>query len=301
MLVEMAVGDSYGAAFEYAPPEFVRANNDPTKGYSVHPIHKREAGQYTDDTQMSLALAEFLLDAYRAPGGPDSRLTTARLAHYFVNGFKRNPREGYASRFYALLKSVRNGVDFLRLVQPHSDKSGGAMRAAACGFMKELSTAIDRAMWQASLTHATRAGMTAAAAVAAGVWFCRTGMPLECLSDSLENHFPGWQLIEPWVGKVGSAGIYAVRAAITAIANNATMPASPSMTAILRDAVDFTGDVDTVAAIALGMVATSPFVVRDLPPVLYGGLENGKFGRDYLMEVDLLLEATFPMPDKKGT
>lgn len=36
MLVELAVGDAYGAGFEYADPEFVTAHNT-VAGYVQHP------------------------------------------------------------------------------------------------------------------------------------------------------------------------------------------------------------------------------------------------------------------------
>jgi hypothetical protein len=50
-----------------------------------------------------------------------------------VPAFKRDPREGYAGRFYDFLRRVRDGAQFLAEIQPTSDKSGAAMRAAPIG------------------------------------------------------------------------------------------------------------------------------------------------------------------------
>jgi hypothetical protein len=50
--------------------------------------------------------------------------------------------------------------------------------------------------------------------------------------------------------------------------------------------VSYTGDVDTVAAIALAAGSCSREVSQDLPEVLTEGLENGKYGREYLIELD---------------
>jgi len=94
MLVELAVGDAYGSGFEYAPEEFVRAHND-LAAYRQHPRHGIRPGCYTDNTQMSLAVAEAIV--------ADEPWTPERLADRFVTAFRRDPREGYAGKFYQLL------------------------------------------------------------------------------------------------------------------------------------------------------------------------------------------------------
>jgi ADP-ribosylglycohydrolase len=79
-----------------------------------------------------------------------------------------------------------------------------------------------------------------------------------------------------------------VRAAVTAIAQ------SRGMSELLRRCVAFTGDVDTVAAIALGAGSLSREVEQDLPDVLYAKLEDGPFGYRYLRELDQRLAERFP-------
>src|SRR5436190_23070938 len=121
MLLEAAIGDAYGAGFEYVPRALIQAHNT-ADHYVKHPRHNIGAGYYTDDTQMSLAVAEAIV-----AGDP---WTPAALAERFVSSFKRDPREGYASHFYALLQEVRDGAELLARIRPASDKSGAAMRAA---------------------------------------------------------------------------------------------------------------------------------------------------------------------------
>ena len=53
------------------------------------------------------------------------------------------------------------------------------------------------------------------------------------------------------------------------------------------------GDVDTVATIALGAASCSDEVAQDLPPHLAETLENGAYGRDYLVTLDVQLKARF--------
>jgi hypothetical protein len=53
MLLELAIGDAYGAGFEDVDAEMIRQQND-LSGYVKHPRHHIQPGCYTDDTQMSL-------------------------------------------------------------------------------------------------------------------------------------------------------------------------------------------------------------------------------------------------------
>jgi hypothetical protein len=53
----------------------------------------------------------------------------------------------------------------------------------------------------------------------------------------------------------------------------------------------FTGDVDAVAAIALAAASCCPDYAHDLPAALVGGLENGPYGRDYIIDLDRKLLA----------
>lgn len=116
MLLELAVGDAYGAGFEYADPDFIARHND-LCAYQKHPHHAILPGAYTDDTQMSIAVAEAIAD--------DLPWTPETLAGKFVEAFKRDPRVGYASRFYDFLRRVETGAQFLAEMVPASDRSGG--------------------------------------------------------------------------------------------------------------------------------------------------------------------------------
>ena len=82
MLLELAVGDAYGAGFEYAPADFIAAHNT-LRGYVQHPTHGGvHPGAYTDDTQMTLAIAELL-----AAG---TAWNAKALADKFVEVFQRD-------------------------------------------------------------------------------------------------------------------------------------------------------------------------------------------------------------------
>jgi ADP-ribosyl-[dinitrogen reductase] hydrolase len=274
MLVELAIGDAYGAGFEYADRLFVRQYND-LSGYVKHPRHALKPGCYTDDTQMSLAIAELII--YDLPWNPET------IAEKFVEVFKRDPRQGYSNRFYMFLKKVRNGQAFLDDIDPTSDKSGAAMRAAPLGVFSSIAEVTEKCAIQAKLTHNTPDGIHAAVAAAllAHYFVYRLGPKAE-VGYFLEQHAPG-QWSEPWKGEVRSKGWMSVRAAVTALVR------SDRLSVLLRNCVAFTGDVDTVAAIAMAAGAHSEEIVSDIPACLAKKLENRTFGRQYLLALDAQL------------
>ena len=276
MLIELAIGDAYGAGFEYAPDIFIRQHNRATH-YVQHPRHQIRPGCYTDDTQMSLAIAESLLSG--------ERWTPENLAARFVRAFRRDPRLGYARGFQAFLEEVEDGGEFLAMIRPDSDKSGAAMRAAPLGVLPTIGQVVDRCRVQARITHDTVDGTNAAVAAALLVHYCLHDLgPKDDVGRFLEGQVPGaWAA--PWTGKVGPKGWMSVRAAITAVARNA------SLESLLQDCIAFTGDVDTVASIAMAAASCSREYARDLPENLLLMLENGPFGRDYLLDLDARLMA----------
>jgi ADP-ribosylglycohydrolase len=97
-----------------------------------------------------------------------------------------------------------------------------------------------------------------------------------------------------WVGKVGPKGWMSVRAAITVVSRGGTL------SDMLRECVAFTGDVDTVAAIAMGAASMSPQVRQDLPKVLYDQLEDGPYGRRYVARLDAELLGRFGFAPPRG-
>ncbi|SDD70679.1 ADP-ribosylglycohydrolase family protein [Actinokineospora iranica] len=277
-MVELAVGDAYGAGFEYADAAFVAERNT-LRGYVPHPRHRSlRPGSYTDDTQMSIAVAEVLVS-----GDP---WTAPTLADAFVRVFHRDRREGYAAGFHGLLCQVRDGEELLRRLRPASDKSGAAMRSAPLGLLPTVPEVLRHTEIQARVTHDTPDGVESAQAAALAVHYCHFGLgPVaevgRWIDSRLTDGAGGWA--RPWQGKVGAQGRMSVRAALTALAANDTL------SGLLRACVAFTGDVDTVATIAIAAASRSAEFARDLPPALLDGLERGPYGFDYLAELDARL------------
>ena len=278
MLVELAIGDAYGAAFEYVNAKHIRQFHT-LQGYARHPRHALVPGSYTDDTQMSIAVAEVLL--------AEPPWNELAFAERFVAAFLRDRRAGYARGFQKFLESTPDGAAFLRDIRPDSDKSGAAMRACPCGLLGSVSEVIEVTTRQARLTHDTPAGIAAAVAAALGAHYFahRLGPPAD-LAKFLCAHVDG-RWADEWSGEVGPKGWMSVRAAVTALRRN------QSLAGVLRDCVDFGGDVDTVAAIALGCASLSDQYQADLPAALFDDLENGPYGREFLRDLDQKLLEKF--------
>ena len=71
-----------------------------------------------------------------------------------------------------------------------------------------------------------------------------------------------------------------VKAAITALHKH------NKLSDLLIACVDYAGDVDTVATIALGAGSCSDEVENDLPQHLIDTLENKTYGRDYIIALN---------------
>jgi len=285
VLVELAIGDAYGAGFEYSPPEFVAEHNTVT-AYVEHPTHLGlSPGDYTDDTQMTIAITELLL------AGEEWSPTT--LADRFVQGFHRDPRVGYSRRFQALLGSSSTGADLLARITPGSDRSGAAMRAAPIGLLPTIDEVLRHARTQARVTHDSVGGIESAQAAALAVHYCHhhlgpTRDIASWVEQTLREHGGHEPWATPWDGPVGAQGAASVRAALSALAG------ARNLRDLLQACVSYTGDVDTVATIALAAGSRTTDLDQNLPGHLYETLENCTYGHAYLRKLDEHLLARWP-------
>ena len=279
MMLFLAVSDAYGSGFEFRAESSIRKYND-AESYHPFPEHKVIPGRYTDDTQMSIAIAEALTE-HVAEIQAGWIWPRECLATHFVKAFQRDPRSSYSPGFGSILKAAKDGQDLLKTISGNSDKSGAAMRAMPIGFLKPLDKVLQFSSIQAAVTHNTPGGIAAAlASAAAAHYFIYDVGPKADLAKWLEKTVPGYPWSTPWVGKVSTNGIECVRAAITAILGN------DGLKSILKASVGFTGDTDTVAAIAVACASESKEIKQDLPDALINGLEDGQYGKKYLMELD---------------
>lgn len=285
MLVEAAIGDAYGCGFEFVSKEVVNQYGHKLQ-YRSHPKHQQLIpGSYTDDTQMSLAICEALVDR-------EEPWTEESLADRFVSVFKRDERTGYSSRLYSILKSVNNGKQLLESIDGNSTRSGAAMRAFPIGLIPDEKQVIAVSEIQSRITHNTALAIAAAAASALMThYFVYDLGPKKDLFKYIAGTvtkpagMPSWG--DPFDEPVGHYGWQSVKGAMTAVTESSTLDE------LLVRCVSFTGDVDTVATIAMAAASWSKEYDRRIRSNLVNGLENGPFGRDYIIDLDLSLKQRF--------
>ena len=268
MLLEIAIGDAYGAGFEFASAEKVRRKNH-LISYQQHELGM-PMGSYTDDTQMSLALAELLIDK--------EELTHASIAEKFVQCFKRDIRKGYSKGLYQLLESVESGKEFLEKIQPISTRNGAAMRSAPLGIISNIDDLMAMSELHASVTHNTTIGIKSAQAVAlAAHYLIYKKGPIDDLFKFV-CEYSKFKWSNTFQGEVACCAEDTINALLTILKNNR------NARDVLQNSVNFCGDVDTVASLGLGLASLSDEIEQSLPIFLYDNLENGKFGRDYIVK-----------------
>lgn len=282
MFKGILISDAYGAGFEFE--NSMLKYNDGKQFYN-HPTHMAsdgsgnslKAGMYTDDTQMSIAVAETLI------GGDLSR---EAFANKFVECFKRDPRKGYAKGFYNFLLEQSSGETFLRNIRPDSDKNGAAMRSVPLGVIKNISILQNVCTLQASITHNTKIGIDSSIVVAlmANYFYYNRG-PKDELLDYLKSYYPEYPFEREWTKPVPCHGIATALAVFTAIMS------TDSLQETMIKAVSFGGDTDSVASIACGIQQCYINSIDDFNVNLINTCEQGSYGLNYcFMLEDKLFE-----------
>lgn len=264
MILFGAIGDAYGAGFEFADSEFIKANND-LREYVKHPVFGVETYQkYTDDTQMALAISELLIEG--------QEFTPINIANKFVEVFKRDPRQGYAKGFYEFLTQVNSGQEFLDKIRPNSEKNGSVMRVYPIGMLYDEQEVLEKAAIQSRVTHDTQNAIAASQAIALAVHFLYNhrgdkNSLLEYLGDVQKVK---WH--SDWRGEVACDAIQTVNAVFSVLLSEQTA------SGVLKKSVSFGGDTDTVASLALVLASLGGTMIDyDLPAWMQKNLENGNY------------------------
>lgn len=234
------IGDIAGSRFEfdnYRSKEFSLFGNDG--------IARLECG-YTDDSVMTVAVAEALLDRTQGESDDDFKRRLVERMHY--HGIKR-PDSGYGGYFYKWL--------FRGKTEPYgSFGNGSAMRVAPAGWVSEsLEETEHIAKLTAEVTHNHPEGIKGAQATAAAVWMARKGKTKEEIKEYISDKYypdafyrtldeirPVYRFDETCQGTVPEALIAFFE--------------SESFEDAVKCAVSLGGDSDTLAAIT-GAVAES--------------------------------------------
>ena len=313
MLIEIAIADSAARSFEFNTREFInKYGNDLTKYHHRDNEIITGIGTFTDDTQMTCACAEALLQDVLP-------LSQEDYAQWFVRVYERDPRGGYSRRVKGALEvsakftgelewdvQYKKSRIFLDRVNPKGAPGNGAvMRAIPVGLISDPNEVVRQSILHASATHGTMASMEATSLIALTAhWYYHIYDKGSDINESKHAYFT-------WITKIlgygaldnimnrswnGSSEI-PCEARATAAAAMALVWEFPKMSEMLKASIEFGGDVDSVAAVALGL-ASLRGTENDLPQKLYDDLENGTYGRTYLETIDEMLFKKFPKNTK---
>ncbi|MEN7546356.1 ADP-ribosylglycohydrolase family protein [Rapidithrix thailandica] len=271
MLTEGAIGDTYGAGFEFADREVIRLHNR-LETYIPHPKYASLHKRYTDDTQMALGIAELLLEG--------TNWNPKMIADKFVEVFQRDRRQGYSEKFYQLLDKVQNGQELLDGIHPQSRRNGAAMRAYPIGILGNESQIMKLARQQALITHHTDTGIRSSQAIALMLHYFRYDKGPQ---TQLHVYLADWQNYRwnnHWQGEVRVDGEDTVAAVLT------LLESGNSLSEILKKSIDLGGDVDTVGSLTMAIGSGCKAIEKDLPLWMYKDLEDGTYGKTYLQKLD---------------
>ena len=242
-MIGAIVGDIVGSPYEF--------HNIKTTDF---PFFSRRS-RPTDDSVMTLAVAQALLDAADNPAA----LPAAAVRRMREFG-RRYPDAGYGGAFVRWLASPDP--------RPYNSwGNGAAMRVSACGWAgRTLDEALAFSDAVTGVTHSHPEGLKGSRAVAAAIFLLRTGTPLaDVLAHIRERYYPlDFRLDDiraDYEFDVSCQG--SVPQALEAFleADETTCGWSGVEHAV-RNAVSIGGDSDTIAAIA-GAVAEARWGVPD--------------------------------------
>lgn len=295
MLFELAIADAYGASFEFTKPEFIKENNNLC--YITHPSRPHEnikKGYYTDDTQMSIAIARLMCSSVKP-----EHYNHIDFSDAFITAFKRDPRKGYGKRIQTALESNRcihkyqDYTSFMIDLNPLvSTANGSVMRALPVGCLSDINLVKRTAVIQGTVTHQSIEAIESsiiASLAAHALWYrkCTKETLIDWLVLNRDNR-PVPIRHRDDMTPVGCVAVDTIAAAISLVVNG------NSLTEIMHKAVSFGGDTDSVAAVAVGLASLADNVKKDLPLRLKRGLENTRFGKDHLRRLDSLMLKRFP-------
>lgn len=312
----IAIGDAYGAGLEFQDRNWIRAHVDFTKFInkrtdiqvpekSVFTIDYKE-WDYTDDTEMSIAVAKALMS-----GQP---VTEDLFVRYFTDeyllGFQT---KGYKRNGHGSIRLVYNGeknIEEIKDFQRNKTYPGNAppMRAIPIGFVKE-ELINEYATLNATSTHPHPKAVDASILVARAargllvegigqdelIAYCLPYITDEETIRALEaaDKLHGPDLLEgkdfevlcgpqPLQKKEFIEGLYGLssNAMYTAVAALYFIKHSRSAFEGLKHSINLGGDVDSLASIVTGILA-GKYGIDDLPAYMLQNVE----GVPYLKEI----------------
>ena len=267
LLMGTAVGDCLGR-----PVEGVEAISE---GYIEELVRERSVLHYSDDTVLTMAVAESLL----ACDGFDGNDMVAR----FADAWHAEPHRGYGAGVVEIFGKVRRGVDREEAATSQfggegSFGNGGAMRVAPAALWAypDLEATVRLARETAAVTHTHPVGIEGAVAQAVAAHHALkdhyereallSDFDRVLLTDRFRRKL---EIFEECLGRADDRaasrqlgnGVSADRSVLTAVY---CFVVADSFEETVRRAIGMGGDTDTIAAMA-GALAGARYGATDIP------------------------------------
>ena len=256
-LMGLAIGDALGAPVEGLDSRTIMETFGGGRGYLTKlPV---DVLHYTDDTQMTIGVAESLLDK----GVVDEADMMSRFAANY------DPHRGYGQGARLVLEAARDGQDWRAvrdgLFENGSFGNGGAMRVApvAVRFAHQPDRLWEQAAASARVTHTHELGIEGACLIATATAYALTQETIDPpellnrLHDLAKTEEFQWQLKTALQRPLEDAfylfgnGLEAHRSVMTAIL--CFLLHQHSYVDTIAAAIGRGGDTDTIAAMAGGL------------------------------------------------
>lgn len=291
-LLGLAVGDALGGKFEAQPAAAIRSRFPTIESLIAYP---QEEIWYTDDTQMTIGVAEALLER--------GEIVEESLCRAFGSNYV--PSRGYGRGARAILDAIEDGRDYQQVAEVHfpggSFGNGAAMRVAPVGllFHQDHQRLWTQARLSAWPTHRHPLGIEGAQLLALAVALCinmehfdRDAFFVTLLAacestDYRDKLTEAARVQKPSDLAVLGNRIEALHSVPTAIASFALTPDSYEYT--IGNVISLGGDTDTLAAMA-GALAGAHCGASRLPQNLVALLETSPKGRDYIRQLAARLQ-----------
>lgn len=183
VLLGGAIGDSLGMPFETRLPNDPFLLNWDGKTFLNSEHHKLKPGQWTDDTQLSIEVAESLIQN----NGFNGDDLSARYVDWIVSGRAR----GYGKTTLMAIQSLQLGKHWTESGVNGSLGNGTAMRAAPFGvyYRNDLQTLLKVVKLDSAITHASDNAEAGALAIALAAYYAVNG-DTDNLLDKIWEHLP---------------------------------------------------------------------------------------------------------------
>lgn len=186
VLVGTAVGDALGVPFEtflINNPALIDWDGSSFLGSKYHGL---APAQYSDDTQMSIMVAESLVNNGFSPND-----LSQRYVEWFFSGVAR----GYGKTTQLALTSIKNGKHWSESGIVGSLGNGTAMRAAPFGvyFRNDIKQLIDAVKIDSAITHVSEDAEAGAIAISLAAAYA-VNKDTEFLLDKIGGYLPDCKL-----------------------------------------------------------------------------------------------------------